>query len=220
MAHTIPERAMKPPSLSERDTDDLFAPESEDALFQDPDPLYSSDSVNVAIQPFDQASTAMCDGTQSSLDLFLDSPTSLDARDLANEIPGFQDFIAPLNKLQDSTCSAPNTPKSGNSNSNSGGPNPPNGGNQQGSDLAPLLNSERIKTKLRDDGSCYLGFAGPGYSIALCCNGMREGINVHGCDRREFFFFFFFFKKKTPDLPVILPATYHIRITDTILAKI
>ena len=209
MAHTIPERAMKPSSLSERDTDDLFAPESENALFRDSDPLFPSDSVDIALQPFDQVSTVMCDGTQSSLDLFLDSPTSLDARDLADDIPGFQDFIAPLNKLQDSSCSAPNTPKSGNS--NNGGPNPPNGGNPQGSDLqAPLLNSERLKISLRDDGSCNL-FAEPRYIIALCCSGDREGLNVHGCNSREFFFFFFSHSRSAGHL------VNHIRITDTIL---
>ena len=213
----ILENAIEPALLSGRETNDLFAIDSDntlstnsdllsqnpDPLFQDSDPLFQdsdsliqnsdfliqdsddlfpSDSVDLALQPFDQASAITCYGTtQNSLNLFLDdSPSSVTARDLADDIPGFNDFIAPLKKLQDSTCVAPGSsqqPKGSNGSGGDGG-----GQNPKNSDLqAPILDSIRQETEVKS-GKCS-GLPGvlARYTIPLCCDGEREGVNVHDC---------------------------------------
>ena len=146
-------------ALGERDTDNLFAlaPDSDllsqdadplfqdydsffqdsDSLIQNSDPLLPSDGVDIALQPVDQTSATTCHDNHSSLNLFSDP--SLNVRDLADELPGFKDFVAPLNQIEDSTCVAPKNP------SKPEGSNP-DGRNQRNSDLpAPLSDQQRYQ---------------------------------------------------------------------------
>lgn len=153
MSRTKSDGLMKPDFLNERRSpDDLFEPEFEDTMFEDSEPPLFSDSGDIALQPFDLTSAVACDGTQSNLDLFLDSPTSLNARDLADEFPGLNDLVAPLNQGQDSSCRAPVGQQGGSSSPRQ--PDPSKGGGDKLNDLlAPLLTSG-IETTLPTVGDC------------------------------------------------------------------
>lgn len=181
VSHTILRDLTKRDFLNERSTDDLFLPDSEniistgDTSSYDSDPLLFSDSGDVALQPSDQASAVACDGTQSNLDLFLDSPTSLNARDLTDEFPGLRDLVAPLDQLKDS-CTAPVGQQE-----NTGGPTPSGGNNQQPDLLAPPLESQ---TNHPEAGDC--SGVGEDYIYALCCDGARIGDYVLGCSSCKF----------------------------------
>lgn len=209
-SYTTLEKTNRLALLIERDTDNLFAlapenifPQDSDLLSQDSDPLFqdsdsffedSSDSliqnsdpllppngVDNALQSVDQTSATTCDEIQSNLNLFSDSPPSLNARDLADELPGFKDFLAPLNQIKDSTCVAPKNPQQ------PGGSNP-GGQNRQNSDLpAPLPDQKRYQYQVAVYGTCYfMGVVSPLHPLALCCDGLREGANVHDCDNCKF----------------------------------
>lgn len=152
-----------------QDSDSLF--QDSDSLIQNSDPVFSSDSIDIALQPLDQASATTCDETQSSLNLFLDSPpSSLNARDLADELPGFQDFVAPLSQIKDSTCAAPKVPKGSQGGGGGGG-----GRNPQNLDSpAQFRLEEKIRYGVSTDGYCYFmddDFVSVLYPIALCCDG-------------------------------------------------
>lgn len=164
--------------LLSQDSDSLF--QDSDSLTQNSDSLFPSDNLDIALQPLDQSSATTCDETQNSLNLFLDSPTSLNARDLADELPGFNEFVAPLNQLQDSTCVAPQkSPKSG----------PPSrgGGNQPMPWIHSDLLSSAYDYSVTDDGACwFMGVVSTFYPLALCCDGVEEVFDVHGCDYCKF----------------------------------
>ena len=182
VSHTISKRTMKGGFLNERIPDDLFEIESEDpTIFSDFDSPLFPDSRDIALQSFDQAAAVACDGTQSSLDLFLDSPTSLNARDLANEFPGLNDFVAPLDQLQDLTCTAPTSQQPGGS--GSGPPKLPGGGDDQNAKLwAAILKLVNIENMLVPGDGCGAPLEDENYKIPLCCNGALDGDSLHRWD--------------------------------------
>lgn len=106
--------------------------------------------------------------------------------DLADELPGFQDFVAPLNQIKDSTCAAPKNPKK------SGGSQNDERNPQNLDPPAPSQSKKRYDYELSTDGYCFfLGVLSPLYPIAICCDGDTKGPGgftaiVRGCTPCKF----------------------------------
>ena len=131
---------------------------------------------------FDQPPATTCDETQSSLDLFLDSSTSLNARDLADEFPGLGELTAPLNQIKDSECRVPVDQQTGNS--GSGQPPLPNDDDNQEPNFQPPVENSPRRSYRSGMGNCN-GWDGL-FRIPLCCDGASKGSYVYGCDPCKF----------------------------------
>lgn len=142
------------------------------------DPLLFADNNDFASSPivFDEASAAACDDTQSSLDS-TEELFGLNARDLSDEFPDLQNLVTPLQKLQDSRCSAFTNQQQGSK----------KGTQTQTPDKDLTEEPQGPSRDTQRHIPIPPGICPMDYHYPLCCNGQIIGMNVTGCGYCEYF---------------------------------